>query len=500
MSYNRNKTFIFALRSETNAVQGLSDMINCRGLAIALLTCAPISPGVALARSVAPAKSAASEPSLAEQLHQAQQQIAQLQTQLNALAARIDAKASAGAPPVQAQLALAQAEASATSTKADAALVQARAANDKAAKPLLPPALKALANTSISGRMYFNASHVSHTVNGIKTGNSDNGGGFAIKRLYLGVDHKFDDVFSASLTMDADSPVSATSGSIAGRGFFIKKAYLQAKIRPELMVRLGAADLPWIPYVEGLYGYRHIESVLVDRSKFGTSSDWGAHVSGELAGGVVSYQLSAVDGAGYRDPHFSRTIDFEGRLSAKYKGFNLAVGGYTGKLGKNLVATAGAPVALHSYNRFDALAAYQGKIGSRPVTLGVEYLYARDKAFNTSAPIAEGVAEDSAEGFAAFASISPIERWSLFGKFENLNPSMDLHPSFKERYFNLGLQWSPASIVDLALVYKRDQASGGALATSSIQSGVIGCSVVATVACNGVGAYDELGLYGQFRF
>ena len=473
-------------------------MTNRHAFAHALLVSVLVAPGIALARPASHAKPVANEPGMAEQFHAAQQQIAQLQAQLNALSARMDAQASA--PPAQAQLAQAQTEAAAASAKADSALVHAKAANDKAAKPALPAALKALANTSISGRMYFNASHVTHTVNGIKTGNPDNGGGFAIKRLYLGVDHKFDDVFSASLVMDADNPVPTTSGSIAGRGFFIKKAYLQAKIRPELVVRLGATDLPWIPYVEGIYGYRHIESVLVDRTRFGTSSDWGAHLSGDLAGGVISYQLSAVDGAGYRDPHFSRTIDFEGRLSAKYKGFNLAVGGYAGKLGRNVVATAGAPVALRTYHRFDALAAYQGKAGAMPFTLGVEYLYAKNKAFNTTGPIAQSAIEDAAEGYSGFASISPISRWSVFGKYENLKPSKDLHPSFKEHYVNLGLQWSPASIVDLALVYKRDQATGGALSTSDLQSGVIGCSVSAAIVCAGRGTYDEFGLYGQFRF
>ncbi len=38
---------------------------------------------------------------------------------------------------------------------------------------------------------------------------------------------------------------------------FIKKAYLQAKYDPAFTIRLGAADLPWVPFVEGIYGYRY---------------------------------------------------------------------------------------------------------------------------------------------------------------------------------------------------------------------------------------------------
>ena len=199
-------------------------------IALASLTTALVAPGVALAgsgprASHAPARQrAANEPGLAEQLRAAQQQITQLQAQLNALAAKVDAQGTTGNPQIQTQLAAAQADTAAASAKADAALVQAKVATEKAAKPplpdVLPAALRALANTGISGRMYFNASHVTHEVNGIKTGNTDNGGGFAIKRLYLGIDHKFDDVFSASVTMDADSPVATTSGGIAGPRLF----------------------------------------------------------------------------------------------------------------------------------------------------------------------------------------------------------------------------------------------------------------------------------------
>ncbi len=51
------------------------------------------------------------------------------------------------------------------------------------------------------------------------------------------------------------------------------------------------------------------------------------------------------------------------------------------------------------------------------------------------------------------------------------------------------MTYSPAKIVDLSLVYKRDQVDDGTFATSN---GTIG----------GVdkGTYDEVGLFGQFRF
>ena len=98
-----------------------------------------------------------------------------------------------------------------------------------------------------------------------------------LKRFYIGVDHKFNDVFSANLTTDFRYNTNGTSNDVL---VYVKKAYLQAKLIPAFTVRVGAADLPWVPFVEGVYGYRFVENTLIDRTKFGTSSDWGVHVLG----------------------------------------------------------------------------------------------------------------------------------------------------------------------------------------------------------------------------
>ena len=55
-------------------------------------------------------------------------------------------------------------------------------------------------NTSISGRMYYDLSNISNKNNG--TASTSNGTSFDIKRFYLGVDHKFDETYSANLTTD----------------------------------------------------------------------------------------------------------------------------------------------------------------------------------------------------------------------------------------------------------------------------------------------------------
>src|SRR6185369_13373897 len=175
---------------------------------------------------------------------------------------------------------------------------------------------------------------------------------------------------------------------------YVKKAYFQAKFSPALFVRVGSADMPWVPFAEGLYGYRFVENVLIDRTKFGTSADWGVHVGGTFGNNLVSYAISAVNGAGYKTlSRSSDTIDLEGRVSINpIKTITLGVGGYTGKLGKsadNLPDTA----TPHHASRFNALAAYTDK----RIRAGVEYFAAKNWNNVTTA------AHDSSDGWSAFA-------------------------------------------------------------------------------------------------
>jgi hypothetical protein len=315
--------------------------------------------------------------------------------------------------------------------------------------------------------MYYNISTVS--ADDAAGNNVKKDGGFAISRFYVGIDHKFNDMFSGNITTD----ITGATGS--GAQLYVKKAYLQAKFNPAFVVRLGATDMPWIPYVEGVYGYRQIEKTLTDLNSFGTSSDLGVHVMGDLAKGVVSYQISAVNGAGYKTVKATKAIDLEGRLSVNYKGFNAAIGGYTGKLGNDVQNAT----IYHTANRFNALLAYKGKVGDMGFTLGGEYFYAKNWR-----RVAQ-VTEDSSDGISVFASLSPAKKWSVFGRYDWIKPSKDLNPTQKDQYYNFGVQYSPAKIVDFALVYKRDNGDGG-VATGNLSSGQA--------------TRNEIGLYGQFRF
>jgi hypothetical protein len=357
-------------------------------------------------------------------------------------------------------------------------------------------------NTTVSGRMYYNLSNVEQKTS-TQGKIAPTGTAFEIKRFYLGVDHKFNDMFSANLTTDArynnveKDGLTRTSSSNAGSNsgvndvqVYIKKAYLQAKINDYLTVRAGAADMPWIPFVDEQYGYRFIDKTLLEnRYTFGNSTDWGVHALGKYS--YFSYAVSVVNGAGYRNPSRSAGLDVEGRLSATvptvYGTFTGAIGGYSGKLGKEQqqIAPAGNN-AVNTAQRSDVLLNYT----SGPIRIGGEYFTAKNWANNgvTTTFPTRTLKVDKSEGSSIWASYQITPMVSVFGKSEYVEPSKAvIFPNNikKDQFFHVGVNFEPVKIVDLALVYKHDKVNGNnAPTTAPAQSAT----------------YNEVGLYGQLRW
>ena len=335
--------------------------------------------------------------------------------------------------------------------------------------------------TTVSGRMYYDVTSIDNRANGARVAGGGNGINFDIKRFYIGVDHKFDDMFSANVTTD----VTYDSGTANGQ-LYLKKAYLQAKIDPMLTVRVGAADMPWVSYAEGIYGMRYFEQVVVDRTKFGTSSDWGIHAFGTFFGGILNYDVAAINGGGYKKmpvgggTNRSGSFDYEGRVSGIYKGFNLAVGGYTGKLGTPYGATT-----HHTAERFNLLGAYVAD-GLR---VGVEYFNANDYS---PALVTSATPGDAAHGVSTFASYYFLPNWAAFARFDSVDTNTRTAPRKQDEYYTLGVTWSPTKIVDFSLAYKHEAVIGGSFSGSN---GTIGST---TGAMRGV--YNEVGIWGNIQF
>ncbi len=469
------------------------------------------TPAFAAKKPVHHAKHAAARPAQSAEIEA-------LRAQVEALTARLDAQEQNSAQTV-AQVNVAQSQAAAAQVAAQSAQTEAAAAQTavptevKTQLAANKPKPQWFDSTSISGRMYFDGSNISQKVNGAKTAGT--GTGFNIKRLYVGVDHTFSPIFSANVTMDISNVVGSTSNynfnansatapanstALVGRGFYVKKAYLQAKLNPAFIIRVGAADLPWVPYIEGQYGYRHIENTLIDRTNFGTSADWGVHVLGDLADGIISYQVSAIDGGGYRNVKVTKTVDVEGRLSASYKGFFAAAGGYTGKRANDTQnAVTGATTTidgvtyigggkLHNATREDAAAGYKSKL----FTIGGEYFHAKNWNNVTTA------ATDASKGYSLFGNVNFAPKWSVFGRYDWVKYSDDLNPQFHQHYYNGGIQYEPVKIVDIALVYKHESLLDGSLAAVSGYANQNAPAV--TIPINGKATTNEIGIFGQLRF
>ena len=372
-------------------------------------------------------------------------------------------------------------------------------------------------NTTLGGRVFFDLSNVENKNAGVKDGES--GTHFDIKRFYLIVDHKFDDVWSANLTTDAtydtsqcNSPLTTTvvapvppsttptatttckSTGASTSSLYIKKAYLQGKFYDLLTVRLGGADTPWIPFVESLYGYRYIENTFIDRLKIGTSADWGAFVSGATGDDFqFEYAVSATNGAGYKKAAFgldinrSKGMDFEGRADVKWDGFVAGIGGYDGKLGNDT-----APGKTHGdATRLDGILAYVAN-GFR---VGAEYFYTHNydsvvvSAAKTDA--LGNIVSDSGDGYSGFASYQFDPSWAVFGRYDWDKPKKEVlySPKLKNEYYNFGVEYIVTKGVNLSLVYKHDGTND--FGSISDSNGTIGPSP---------GSYNEIGLFGQFTF
>lgn len=324
-------------------------------------------------------------------------------------------------------------------------------------------------STTVGGKGYFDLTRIDQKSDGVTTNAS--GTGFDAKRFYISVGHKFDDTWSGNITTDFN--YSSSDGETQ---LFVKKAYFQAKVSDGFTLRFGSADLPWVPFVEGLYGYRYVENVLTEHAGFATSADWGVHALGKSANGKVSYAVSLVDGAGYKKPLRSKTMDLTGRIAfMPVDGLTLAAGFNTGKRGQETQTVS----AQHTASRYQLLAAYV----KSHVRVGVQYFQAKNWSQVLSA------ATDKADGSSLWASYEINPKVAIFGRYDDVTPSKDLQPDLKNKYFNLGVSFKPRSGMDLAVVYKEDKVDNGLYKTSN---GTIG-------GING-GKHNEIGLWTQIAF
>jgi hypothetical protein len=380
-------------------------------------------------------------------------------------------------------------------------------------------------DTKVGGQIFYDVSHISlqnENSSGAKIDAAPTGTGFDVKRFYLSIDHRFNDVWSADLTTDAQFSTASTATVTTSTGnttvltnqnssggvseVFIKKLYLEGKFDRGFVVHIGSYDMPWDRFVESLYGYRYIEKTTTDRLGFSNTTDWGLNATGSLGDGdLVTYAASVVNGAGYKNPTRTKDVDFEGRIGVKpVDWLTLGAGFYSGHLAQINASNENFP--SNTATRFDFVAG----VNYAGLRVGAEYFDAKNyktvkdaasAAYGTSAIVtASGAVPvgDKADGFSGWASYAFDAQWSLFGRYDQAKLSKDVAPNLKDKYLNIGVAYKPIKALDFALVYKNEKVNNG----STSVSGADANGAYAIGGANGTrsGTFDELGLYAQWVF
>ncbi len=299
---------------------------------------------------------------------------------------------------------------------------------------------KAVNNTTIGGKMYFDFTNIDQKNS--DSGKTDKSGtGIDVKRFYLGIGHTFNDIWSANLTTDFNYVSNDGETNL-----FVKKAYVQGKFSDAAVLRIGSADMPWIPFVENYYGFRYVENTLTDRLHYANSADWGLHMGGDLgAGKSVNYAVSVVNGNGYKNPSRSKGVDVEGRVGfVPFENMIVAVGGYSGHLGKETQNTS----AQNTAQRGDIMVAYAGKT----FRVGAEYFNAKNWGNLVLSPIS-----DKADGYSLWGSVALNDALTLFARYDDAKLSKNQDRNAKDSYYNLGLQYQVTKGFKLAGVWKHEK-------------------------------------------
>jgi hypothetical protein len=340
------------------------------------------------------------------------------------------------------------------------------APNPAAAAPTDKSAVAIPPSTTLSGKMFVDFSYLDQSRSAL--GKTDaSGTGLDVKRFYFGVGHVFDSVWSANLTTDFNYVSSIKQTSL-----FVKKAYVQAKLNADTTLRVGSSDLPWVAYVEGLNGHRYIEPIMIDRLKFGTSTDWGLHLAGAMPSlAKASYGVSVFNGGGFRNPSRSQSMDVEARLSlVPVAGLSVAVGGLAGHAGQNLESVD----VQHTATRGDAVISYK----RADFDLGGEYFVAKNWN-NVVTPFS-----DKADGYSFWANVALAERIGAFARYDSAELSKRRDPAADDRFFNLGIEYRLNPNLKVAAVWKNIQRDVTVLAPLSVQRTKT----------------DEVGVWGEMTF
>ncbi len=84
---------------------------------------------------------------------------------------------------------------------------------------------------------------------------------------------------------------------------------------PSFEVKMGQYQTAWLDYEEGLWEYRVIDPMIIEKEGFFNSADLGVGLKGKIPAGYGDWQVDVINGEGYHAAEANKYKTIQGRLT-----------------------------------------------------------------------------------------------------------------------------------------------------------------------------------------
>jgi hypothetical protein len=323
--------------------------------------------------------------------------------------------------------------------------------------------------TAASGDLLDTTSNKGISASQAKT-NDGLANGFHFSRVYLTLMKQFDEKFTIRITTDQmtvrpDGKSEASPFGLSGfagdnRGnLFIKYVYAQYKLSPEMMLRVGLNQTPWIDEAENRWTLRFLRPTYWDEQGAITSSDLGVSLLGNLFNKLVGYHIMFSNGEGYENNGIDgRGYAAQGRIDLfPLPGVTLSAFGLTETV------HAGIPgwnedreifYAMYTHSLFRVAAEYMmaddNATGSVPLTIMTTPSSSSGSKGPATSTNTARFDQGKGYGVWAWTRIPEMEALRLFGRFYAVRPNTST-PAGKMTEVNGGIAYDVSQGITVAL-------------------------------------------------
>jgi len=248
----------------------------------------------------------------------------------------------------------------------------------------------------------------------------DNNAAFEVTRSFLGFDYFFSEKISSRIMYDGTTEVINDKTIYSA---YLRNAYLQYD-DGRILVRGGLIGIEQISMMEKIWGYRFLARPPIDYAGMIQVADLGVMTKFN-AGKKVSFDLSLINGRGFKDLASNGTVKFTAGATLTPVE-NVTIRGYYDLMGPS--------------GRMQRTASITAAWTGPKLTAGAEYLR-QDNHLKISG--------NNYSGFSIFTRVRLADRVVLFARYDNINsviPEDETEPWNIDRdgsYLFAGIEYSP---------------------------------------------------------